>query len=1097
VAVGGCGWLLASVLVGLAPPAGASIGPKITGDTPSHGTALGGTRVTVVGSGFTRVSKVTFGSRVGTAIHVLSSTKLTVTTPRAVAVEVVNVRVSTSFGTSSVTRADRYTYDPAPRVSSLSPASAADSGGAAVTIKGSGFTGASEVRFGVALYVPMKVISDSEIVVHAPPGSGTVNVQVSGQYGTSPVTSADSFTFVHHTPPPPTLLPIPSVAVTYRSQSTITLSWTNPGNAAYSGVQINRLAGSAAPSAPQYGDLVIVLPADVTSFTDRGLNPATQYSYSLFAGSVGIGGRAAPASVTATTRASDTVAPGQVANLQAVALDGSDVELTWANPSDDDLAGVCLFRTVGTAPTLDPTGHSCTQVGAGETSYLDANVEQESTYTYSLFAHDGAPNYATPVAAVTVRTLRYQPPPAGTGLYARVTATSVVFNRTTPLPPWSGRGAGTERYRRGWASPATPWSDDRALMQEYSLTPNTAYSYAFFGESVNRDYGPAETITLTTRPAQAVAPRFAWSAAARPDLYVQHAGLLSCASASFCLAMSPGGTYVTFDGTRWAAPRSDRAVEDPVAVSCPTSSFCAAIGGEDVLMYQHGSWSAPIHVDPDDAASLDALSCPTAMFCVAFDDHGARTTFDGSRWSHMTPLSPDSDPVAVSCVAASFCATLNGWTFRDGAWTQVATGGTGFPAHLARLSCVSSTFCLAVDQLNVAAKYFNGLAWLSLPAPVSRTDGQWPTSVSCVSSTHCVALAAPGLAVTFNGSSWSSPTTIDQHADDLQVSCVSATWCQAIDRGGEPEPLGSLAHTNSIAFRGASWAAPVDALHSNQVVGASCGSTTFCVAVDSDGHALTYNGRQWGTRGLIDSMGHPEAISCASRTLCVVVDGAGYAVRWDGTRWSSPIPIDVGHELTAVSCPTTTYCLMVDHSGRAVGYTGTRWGLPGPVGSADYLWGVSCASATYCVALGPKTEVHVNGHWIDLPGPNTDQLGAISCFTPTSCVAAGTSLGREYLIHLNGTASSASTFFGMPGNYVGFSWVATPDSVSCTASSFCIIGNGVGDFGDVAQVAGTQIATPIPIGGFTGVGSVSCRSAALCVAVDRQTGAVSIGRATN
>ena len=56
----------------------------------------------------------------------------------------------------------------APAVTSVSPSSGIDSGGTYVTITGSGFTGATEVDFGVEVRPRYTVDSDTEITVTEP-----------------------------------------------------------------------------------------------------------------------------------------------------------------------------------------------------------------------------------------------------------------------------------------------------------------------------------------------------------------------------------------------------------------------------------------------------------------------------------------------------------------------------------------------------------------------------------------------------------------------------------------------------------------------------------------------------------------------------------------------------------------------------------------------------------------------------------------------------------------------------------------------------------------------------------------------------------------
>jgi hypothetical protein len=94
------------------------------------------------------------------------------------------------------TAADDYTYGAvsAPTVTKLDPSSGPEAGGDHVTITGSGFSGASGVRFGATAASSYTVIDDGEIHAIAPAGTGTVNVTVTTQGGTS--TDTASYTYV-------------------------------------------------------------------------------------------------------------------------------------------------------------------------------------------------------------------------------------------------------------------------------------------------------------------------------------------------------------------------------------------------------------------------------------------------------------------------------------------------------------------------------------------------------------------------------------------------------------------------------------------------------------------------------------------------------------------------------------------------------------------------------------------------------------------------------------------------------------------------------------------------------------------------------------
>jgi hypothetical protein len=80
-------------------------------------------------------------------------------------------------------------------VSGISPASGPAAGGTPVTITGSGFTQAGLVSFGSTDINNFTVVSDTQIKVNSPPGSGTVDVTVTTPLHTSAHVAEDKFTY--------------------------------------------------------------------------------------------------------------------------------------------------------------------------------------------------------------------------------------------------------------------------------------------------------------------------------------------------------------------------------------------------------------------------------------------------------------------------------------------------------------------------------------------------------------------------------------------------------------------------------------------------------------------------------------------------------------------------------------------------------------------------------------------------------------------------------------------------------------------------------------------------------------------------------------
>jgi hypothetical protein len=172
--------------------------PSITSISPSAGPTVGGTSVTITGSGFTAGSAVLFGGTPASSVIVNSATSITATSPGGAA-GIVHIAITTAGGTSATSNADQFTYVPIPNITGISPSAGPTAGGTVVTITGSNFTGVTAVLFGSTPAVSFVVNSARSITAISPAGTGTVDVTVTSADGISPTSTADQFTFV---PPP-------------------------------------------------------------------------------------------------------------------------------------------------------------------------------------------------------------------------------------------------------------------------------------------------------------------------------------------------------------------------------------------------------------------------------------------------------------------------------------------------------------------------------------------------------------------------------------------------------------------------------------------------------------------------------------------------------------------------------------------------------------------------------------------------------------------------------------------------------------------------------------------------------------------------------
>jgi hypothetical protein len=165
--------------------------PVLTQLSSTSGTI--GNEVTLTGTQFHQTiagNGVKFGTQ-SAEVTSASTTELKVKVPAGIAGQV-NVTVSVGSQTSEATR----TYSVVPVLSEVSPNAGASAGGTAVVIKGSGFTGATAVKFGTTAATSFKVDSNTQITAVAPAGTlGATDITVVTAGGTSATGAASKYTY--------------------------------------------------------------------------------------------------------------------------------------------------------------------------------------------------------------------------------------------------------------------------------------------------------------------------------------------------------------------------------------------------------------------------------------------------------------------------------------------------------------------------------------------------------------------------------------------------------------------------------------------------------------------------------------------------------------------------------------------------------------------------------------------------------------------------------------------------------------------------------------------------------------------------------------
>jgi hypothetical protein len=257
--------------------------PTITHLNVSQGPTGGGTLITLTGANLGLTSAVFFGSAAAQSFLVNPDGTVSAVAPSVTssAPLTTDITVVTAGGSSSTNPADRFTFYPAPVVSSLSRTAGPTAGGGQIVVSGSNLSAATQVFVGSTASSSIVANADGTLTVILPPeAAGTADLTVVTPGGTSSTGPGDHYTFVA----PPVVTSLSTSAGSTAGGGTITISGSNLGAAV--GVYIG--AASATFTVNPDGTLSAVVPqaaagtTDVTVVTAGGvsaLGPADQYTF--------------------------------------------------------------------------------------------------------------------------------------------------------------------------------------------------------------------------------------------------------------------------------------------------------------------------------------------------------------------------------------------------------------------------------------------------------------------------------------------------------------------------------------------------------------------------------------------------------------------------------------------------------------------------------------------------------------------------------------------------------------------------------------------------------------------------------------------------
>ncbi len=195
--------------------------PTISSVSPNSGSTVGATAITITGTNLTGTSAVTIGGVAATSVSVVNATMVTAVTPAGTE-GAKTVSVTTPGGTASLTNG--FTYVAGPTISGISPNAGVTSGGAAITITGTGFTGATGVTIGGVATQSLSVVNATTITATAPAlAAGLYSVVVTTPFGVGTLANA----YTAQVSLPPTISSVSPNTGPLSGGTTITITGTN------------------------------------------------------------------------------------------------------------------------------------------------------------------------------------------------------------------------------------------------------------------------------------------------------------------------------------------------------------------------------------------------------------------------------------------------------------------------------------------------------------------------------------------------------------------------------------------------------------------------------------------------------------------------------------------------------------------------------------------------------------------------------------------------------------------------------------------------------------------------------------------------------
>ena len=287
-----------------------------------------------------------------------------------------------------------------------------------------------------------------------------------------------------------------SLAATAASSSQINLSWADNSNNE-DGFRIEQCQGAGCTNFTE----ITTVGTNVVSYSNTSLTASTTYQYRVRA--YNSGGNSAYSNVASATTSAPTP-PAAPANLMATAASGSQINLSWADNSNNE-DGFRIEQCQGAGCT---NFTEITTVGTNVVSYSNTSLTASTTYQYRVRAYNSGGNSAySNVASAT--TSASTPPAAPANLMATAASSSQInlswadnSNNEDGFRIEQCQGAGCTNFTE-----ITTVGTNVVSYSNTSLTASTTYQYRVraYNSGGNSAYSNVASATTSATPPAAPA----------------------------------------------------------------------------------------------------------------------------------------------------------------------------------------------------------------------------------------------------------------------------------------------------------------------------------------------------------------------------------------------------------------------------------------------------------------------------------------------------------------------------------------------------------------------------------------------------------------